>query len=390
MTVFCRCVAVLVLVLVLLLAGAASHAGTYETVIFTDAEEAAVLDMANRATAAQITSEIGQTSTVANNVVSARPITTMAQLAAVPYVGTVAMTKFKAYVPQWTGATTPPPPPPPSTAVGGTYDGVIFSSSEEAAALAIANGSTLDALKAGGVAATPAGLIVNNRPWATLKAVSDLSGIATATMTALKNMAIASGATSGGTGTTPTATGGTYDGVVFTADQEAKALDICNKAGYSQMRSISGTARNIIYEKRPWTNLAAVANAANIGATAMTALKTMTASWSIGVTGKIDTVRMLKTAPPPLNTGVRIPKCRIVTATPGTNYIVISDSNDPAYTIKAFVPSTAPIGVSDPVVQWCQGRQEVSIYATYLEFPVGSGEKNLRWSNIFATHVTLP
>jgi hypothetical protein len=104
---------------------------------------------------------------------------------------------------------------------------------------------------------------------------------------------------------------------------------------------------------------------------------------------------MLKMTPPPVNTGVRIPKCRIVSVIPGSNYIVIADSNDLNYanqanTIKAYVPNTEPIVSSDPVHQWYLSRTEVSIYATYLEYPIGSGTKNLRWSNIFSTKVTLP
>ncbi len=373
-----------------------AHAGTYEDVAFTDAEEAAVLAMANQATLVQLTTGMGQTSTAANNVIAARPIGTMAQLAAVPYVGTAALGKFKAYVPTWTGSTAPPPPPPPTpTATGGTYDGVVFSAAEEATAVSICNTATLEQVKAGGVTATPAGILVNNRPWANLKAVADFSGIGASTMTALRNMVPSWSGTVTPPPPPPATTGGTFDGVVFTADEEARALDICNKAGYSQMSSITGTARNIIYDSRPWSSLAAVSGTPNIGATAMKALKNMAATWTIGTSGRIDTVRMLKTSPPALNTGVRIPRCRIVSASVGGNYIVIADATEmdytnPTNTIKAYVPSTAPIASTDPVHQWYLSKMQVSVYATYLALPTGSGEKNLRWSNVFSTKVNLP
>lgn len=374
-------------------------AGTYEDVMFTDAEEAAVLDMANKATTAQFTA-MGQTATVANNVAAARPLATMTQLAAVSYVGPVALGKFKAYVPAWTGTSVPVTPPPvvtPPAATGGTYDGVVFTAAEEATALTIANTATVEQLKAGGIAATPAGVLAANRPWSGVKAVAAFSGIGTATMTALKTMT----ATWGG-GTVPPppppppAGGGTYDSVVFTAAEEAKALDICNTAGYSQISSLTSAAKTVVYERRPWVSLAAVAAAPNVGTAALTALKKLAATWTIGVSGRLDTVKMLRTNPPPLHTGVRIPRCRIVAAPISANYIVIADADaadyaNPANQIRAYVPyGGEPIAESDLVHQWCLNREQVAIAATYLEFPVGSGYKNLRWVNIYATHVTLP
>lgn len=77
--------------------------GVWEGVAFTDAEQAVVLEIANQATYDQLDVDVGLASDEAANIVDARPIDTMDELAAVPQVGASALKKLKDYVPSWDG-----------------------------------------------------------------------------------------------------------------------------------------------------------------------------------------------------------------------------------------------------------------------------------------------
>ena len=77
--------------------------------------------------------------------------------------------------------------------------------------------------------------------------------------------------------------GGIYDGVTFTAEEETTALDICNRAGFSQLLKYFTTNKTtqintIIYSRHKylgkghWPSLKAVSNASGIGTSAMQAL----------------------------------------------------------------------------------------------------------------------
>jgi hypothetical protein len=70
-----------------------------------------------------------------------------------------------------------------------TYDGVAFTADEEQKALVLANGASMDELRAGGVASAPMMTLVRGRPWSSLSAVAAASGIGAATMEALRTMA---------------------------------------------------------------------------------------------------------------------------------------------------------------------------------------------------------
>ena len=64
---------------------------------FTSAQAAAVLSLANTASQSVLDNDVGLDSRAAANIVAARPFSTLQQLAAVPYVGTSALKKLKAY-----------------------------------------------------------------------------------------------------------------------------------------------------------------------------------------------------------------------------------------------------------------------------------------------------
>ncbi|MBI5507518.1 MAG: helix-hairpin-helix domain-containing protein [Deltaproteobacteria bacterium] len=71
---------------------------TVEGVTLTGAEVTAILDLCNTATETVLDVDVGLDSRAAANIVAARPIATIEELAAVAYVGTAAMTKLKTYV----------------------------------------------------------------------------------------------------------------------------------------------------------------------------------------------------------------------------------------------------------------------------------------------------
>lgn len=77
--------------------------GVWEGVAFSDAEQAVVLEIANEATYDQLDVDVGLASDEATNIVDARPIDTMDELAAVPQVGASALQKLKDFVPSWDG-----------------------------------------------------------------------------------------------------------------------------------------------------------------------------------------------------------------------------------------------------------------------------------------------
>jgi hypothetical protein len=80
---------------------------------------------------------------------------------------------------------------------------------------------------------------------------------------------------------TPSPTPPTYDGVVFTTGEAAKALEIANLATDAQLTSggVSTAAKNTILSGRPYADLASFSSTTGIGEATLSAIKTMTATW---------------------------------------------------------------------------------------------------------------
>jgi DNA uptake protein ComE-like DNA-binding protein len=72
--------------------------GTFDGVAFTVSEARAAVDLADQASEAELRGEVGLDARAARNVVAARPVRSMSQLAAVPYVGPVMMGRIHAAV----------------------------------------------------------------------------------------------------------------------------------------------------------------------------------------------------------------------------------------------------------------------------------------------------
>jgi len=81
--------------------GAGGPVVTIEGVTFTAAQAAAVVDLANRASLAQLDDDAGLDARAARNIVAARPLAGLPELAAVPYVGKVALQRLEDYAPRW-------------------------------------------------------------------------------------------------------------------------------------------------------------------------------------------------------------------------------------------------------------------------------------------------
>lgn len=74
------------------------NAGTWEGIYFSAKEVAETLELVNTATFEQLDHDATLNSRAARNIINARKITSMKQLAAIPYVGAAAMRKLKNYI----------------------------------------------------------------------------------------------------------------------------------------------------------------------------------------------------------------------------------------------------------------------------------------------------
>ena len=81
--------------------GITYQGGTWEGVTFTGGEVESVLEIVNYATHAQMDIDAAMNKRAVDNIIANRVITSMDQLAAVPYVGGAAMQDLKDYVPVW-------------------------------------------------------------------------------------------------------------------------------------------------------------------------------------------------------------------------------------------------------------------------------------------------
>jgi DNA uptake protein ComE-like DNA-binding protein len=134
-------------------------------------------------------------SRAANGLIAARPFSSVTEMGPAPYVGPSALGALDAAATGWwtemqSGAT---------QSLAGSFDGVTFDEPTAETALAIASDASVDELKAQGVTAHPADLIVGARPFATLGDVAAIKGVGTETMQALHDYA-ASGDWNNGTG----------------------------------------------------------------------------------------------------------------------------------------------------------------------------------------------
>jgi hypothetical protein len=125
-------------------------------------------------------------SRAAASLVAGRPFANVTQMGPMAYVGVGALERLRQEAPAWwTAMNAAPPETTPAPSLAGTFDGVTFDQATAEIALDIANRATRDQMVSNGVYGNGASVIVGNRPYTTLRAVSELSGVGTSTMQGL-------------------------------------------------------------------------------------------------------------------------------------------------------------------------------------------------------------
>jgi DNA uptake protein ComE-like DNA-binding protein len=175
-----------------LLAHAQAHpsppAETVEGVYFAGWQSEAVIWGVNQSSVAELDDGVGLNSTAANALATAAPFQSVATMGGVAYVGPSALTALRDHAAAWWNERLAPATDP---GMSGTYDGVVFDAEAASLALEIANLATLQELtEDGGVYTSGANAIIGARPFTTLAAVAQASGVGTATMQALKSYAL--------------------------------------------------------------------------------------------------------------------------------------------------------------------------------------------------------
>lgn len=256
--------------------------GVWCGVAFSAYEVGVALEIVNTSTAAFLDNDVGLSATAVTNIVAARPLASMDALDAVPYVSTQVFQRLHAFIPSWS---TPDPDPNPDPGDDIVVSGVTFSTTEAAVVLNLVNNATLACLDNDvGLNATAASNIVTARPIADLVQLDAVPYVGADALRKLKAYAPmwAPVPVPDPDPDPPPATGGTYDGVTFTAAEEAIALDIANTADPSQLTAggVASAPAKIICDHRPWASLTALAAYSGIGAATMNALNAMVATWT--------------------------------------------------------------------------------------------------------------
>lgn len=150
--------------------------GNYEGVVFNTAQTTLTLDLVNFASEETLDVDAKLDARAAENIVEARPIVSLKELAEISWVGPAALERLRAYLPTWQiqGITLE------------TYDGVTFTHAEAANALAAANLATKDELAAAGIGGAQDDILFAKRPFGNLSLVTSTAGIGPLTTMRLK------------------------------------------------------------------------------------------------------------------------------------------------------------------------------------------------------------
>ncbi len=248
-----------------------------EGVAFTAAEIAGVLDIVNQASLETLDVEIGLDARAARGIVAVRPIASLEQLAAVPYVGARALQRLKDHLAVWQGNGCLP--------LGGEFEGVLYSDEQAHDVLDLSNhGELVNLQQISGIGPALSAAIAGLRPFASVAELGAVGGIGGHVLTNLRDQTATLWCGNGialcGCGNDPAPLPEeeqSYDGVSFTASQEQTALAILNTATRGQLRADAGFSKgeaNVTEQGRPWASLQAFADTSGIGATLLGALRT--------------------------------------------------------------------------------------------------------------------
>lgn len=283
-----------------------------EGVPFTVDEARAVVDLANTATQAALDDDVGLDARAARGIVAARPIATIQLLAEVSYVSATALQRMKDWV-LTHGVPTPPAPVDRTPAVilsaaatDATHVVVTFSKPLDPATPGDAFSIFISEPDAGILShgATIAGAVVTvemeeQEPGYdyTFEAAATVRDIYGTTIDQQDGRWVHFDGFQGAAPPPPsgevdcaTLSGGTFDGTVYSAAEECTAVRFLNLARYSEMEQLSVTGRRVAYDCGPsgacgfrsssWQRLAQFADFSDIGATALSGLKSDSAGWS--------------------------------------------------------------------------------------------------------------
>ncbi|MBX7102125.1 MAG: hypothetical protein K1X89_30700 [Myxococcaceae bacterium] len=206
-------------------------------------------------------------------------IDSLAELDAIPYVGTSAMASIADFAIPHYG--------PGSVLV----KDVSFAPDEQVNLMAEAN--RIDLSASTGINFEAGRLLFAGRPYTSFAQVMKIDAIGNEDYRALRAWAKAHPAhpPTGPAGSC-NGQGGTYDGVAFTAAEECHAVEFLNLARFSEMAPLTAAARDLAYRSNPegtwtlgtrfsrWVNLKDFSSRPNIGATALRGIKTAAAAWT--------------------------------------------------------------------------------------------------------------
>lgn len=162
-----------------------AQAEIVEGVQFSSTQSAAVVWGVNHASLEELDDTVGLTSSAAGELIANAPYSSVTEMGAVLYVGPSALAYLRTHAARW-GAEMAAP----VASQAGNYDGISFDEETATIALSIANNAPeLQLTQQGQLWSGGAQTIVENRPFATLRAVSDTYGIGGTTMRQLRDYA---------------------------------------------------------------------------------------------------------------------------------------------------------------------------------------------------------
>jgi hypothetical protein len=266
--------------------GPGEPVGSFDGVLFTEAEGRGALVLANTATAPRLDVQVGLDARAVNAIFAARPFRTddvvqgLIALSSVPYVGASALEALKLH---GTPAAGPAPEPAPAGCadLGGEFSGVTFTGTQAHDAVdLVTRGASDDLQSVSGVGPVLAERIIALRPFRTLTDLDAVGGVGPsmlkAILEALPGWCASASARCGCEGPPAAAVGVTLDGVVFDAEAAANALDILNRASREQMLAdghIPLRFAGLAIGLRPLASLALFSELPSVGPSAMGLLR---------------------------------------------------------------------------------------------------------------------
>jgi hypothetical protein len=204
------------------------------------------------------------------------PFTTLADVDDVPYVGPAALLALDEYV--------------RAHAAPLSVEGVSMTFAEAALVVALCNSAAEDVLDVEvGLDARAAAALVEQRPHADIEAVAAVPYVGPAALTDLLAFVAPEDGDPDGTPGRCSLSGGTFDGVSVSAQDECHAVRFMNRARFSDMRGVADATRRAIYDCAPdgscgaraarWERLSALSDRDGVSQLGMDSLVSTARQW---------------------------------------------------------------------------------------------------------------